>query len=74
MLLYHKKCILSFLIERRADLVYTITDIFEERIRMAEQKTNVMRVLEQKGIPYTAHCYAHGDTPIDGVTVAALIG
>ncbi len=41
---------------------------------MAEQKTNVMRVLEQKGIPYTAHCYAHGDTPIDGVTVAALIG
>ena len=41
---------------------------------MKEQKTNVMRVLEQKKIPYTAHEYPHGDGPVDGVTVAKLTG
>ena len=41
---------------------------------MAEQKTNVMRVLEQKKIPYTPHSYPHGDAAVDGVTVAALTG
>lgn len=41
---------------------------------MAEQKTNVMRVLEQKKIKYTAHEYAHGDEAVDGVTVAGLTG
>ena len=41
---------------------------------MAEQKTNVMRVLEQKKIPYTAHSYPHGDAAVDGVTVARLTG
>ena len=41
---------------------------------MAEQKTNVMRVLEQKKIPYTAHEYPHGNEAVDGVTVAALTG
>lgn len=41
---------------------------------MAEQKTNVMRVLEQKKIPYKAHSYPHGDEAVDGVTVAALTG
>ena len=41
---------------------------------MAEQKTNVMRTLEQKKIPYTAHFYPHGDEAVDGVTAAALIG
>lgn len=41
---------------------------------MAEQKTNVMRLLEQKKIPYTAHEYAHDDGPVDGVTVAAMTG
>ena len=41
---------------------------------MKEQKTNVMRILEQKKIPYTAHSYPHGDGPVDGVTVAALTG
>lgn len=40
---------------------------------MAEQKTNVMRILEQKKIPYTAHTYPHGDAPVDGATVAKLI-
>lgn len=41
---------------------------------MAEQKTNVMRVLEQKKIAYKAHSYPHGDGPVDGVTVAAMTG
>ena len=41
---------------------------------MAEQKTNVMRVLEQKKIPYTPHSYPHGDEAVDGLTVAKLTG
>lgn len=41
---------------------------------MAEQKTNVMRVLEQKKIAYTPHTYPHGDGPVDGASVAELIG
>lgn len=41
---------------------------------MAEQKTNVMRVLEQKKIPYCAHTYPHGEDAVDGVTVARLTG
>ena len=38
-----------------------------------EEKTNVMRVLEQKKIPYTAHAYP-ADGPIDGVSVAGYLG
>ncbi len=38
------------------------------------QKTNVMRILEQKHIAYEAHSYPHGDGPVDGNTVAELIG
>ena len=41
---------------------------------MASDKTNVMRVLEQHGIPYTAHAYPHGKEAVDGVTVARLLG
>ncbi len=41
---------------------------------MKEPKTNVMRILEQKKIKYIAHEYTHGDGPVDGETVAALIG
>ncbi|MBR7056364.1 MAG: Cys-tRNA(Pro) deacylase, partial [Oscillospiraceae bacterium] len=41
---------------------------------MKEQKTNVMRLLDQKKIPYTPHAYPHGDGPVDGATVAALLG
>ena len=41
---------------------------------MKEQKTNAMRILEQKKIPYTATEYPHGDAPVDGVTVAQLTG
>lgn len=38
-----------------------------------EEKTNVMRALEQKKIAYTAHSY-DPDGPIDGVSVAAALG
>ena len=41
---------------------------------MAEEKTNVMRVLDQKKIPYTPHHYAHPNGAVDGESVAALIG
>ena len=41
---------------------------------MAEQKTNVMRVLDQKKIPYTPHSYPHGDEAVDGLTVAKITG
>ena len=38
-----------------------------------EEKTNVMRTLEQRKIPYTAFSY-DPDGPIDGVSVAAETG
>ena len=38
-----------------------------------EEKTNVMRTLDQKKIPYTAFSY-NPDGPIDGVSVAAETG
>ena len=41
---------------------------------MAEQKTNVMRALDQKKARYTPHEYPHGAEAVDGVTVAGLIG
>ena len=42
---------------------------------MSEEKTNVMRVLDQKKIPYTPHSYPHNEgEAVDGATVAALIG
>ena len=40
-----------------------------------EEKTNVMRVLEQKKIAYTAHSYPHEEgMAVDGVTVAKSMG
>ena len=39
-----------------------------------EEKTNVMRTLEQKKIPYTAHAYPVGDSVPDGVSVARMMG
>ena len=41
---------------------------------MASDKTNLMRVLEQHKIAYTAHEYPHGKEAVDGVTVAQLLG
>ncbi len=40
-----------------------------------DDKTNVMRILEQKEVPYTPHTYPHdGSTAPDGETVARMIG
>lgn len=43
--------------------------------KQKEEKTNVMRVLEQKKIPYRAHTYEHQEgVGVDGVTVARSLG
>ena len=42
-------------------------------MKKKDDKTNVMRILEQNGIPYTAHAYP-ADGPVDGVSVAAYLG
>ena len=43
--------------------------------KQKEEKTNVMRILEQKGISYTPHAYPHdGAEAPDGVTVARALG
>ena len=43
--------------------------------KQKEEKTNVMRVLEQKGIPYTPHTYDHEEgVAVDGATVARSLG
>ncbi|NLU24844.1 MAG: Cys-tRNA(Pro) deacylase [Clostridiales bacterium] len=40
-----------------------------------EEKTNVMRILEQKKIAYLPHIYPHGEgDPTDGVSVAEMVG
>lgn len=41
---------------------------------MAVYKTNVMRILEQKKIPYTPHEYEHGEEAVDGRHIARLTG
>lgn len=41
---------------------------------MKAQKTNVMRIIEQKKIKYTPHEYPHGDEAVDGLTVASILG
>lgn len=41
---------------------------------MAAEKTNVMRVLDQKKVAYTPHQYPHPDGAVDGLTVAKLAG
>lgn len=43
--------------------------------KQKDDKTNVMRLLEQKQIPYTAHAYPHQEgAAVDGVTVARSLG
>ena len=43
--------------------------------KKAEEKTNVMRLLEREKTPYTAHTYAHEEgVAVDGVHVAQLCG
>ena len=41
---------------------------------MADNKTNVMRLLDQKKIAWTGHSYPHGDEAVDGLTVAQMTG
>ncbi|MDR6999454.1 Cys-tRNA(Pro) deacylase [Neobacillus niacini] len=41
---------------------------------MAQIKTNAMRILDAKKIPYEMHTYDHNDGKIDGVSVAEKIG
>ena len=43
--------------------------------KQKDEKTNVMRILDQKEIPYTPHTYPHEEgEAVDGVTVAGIIG
>lgn len=43
--------------------------------KQKDEKTNVMRILEQKNIPYTPHAYPHEEgVAVDGVTVAQSLG
>ena len=43
--------------------------------KQKDEKTNVMRILEQKNIAYTAHAYPHEEgVAVDGVTVAQSLG
>lgn len=43
--------------------------------KQKEEKTNVMRILEQKGISFAAHTYEHEEgVAVDGVTVANSLG
>ena len=42
--------------------------------KVKEEKTNVMRTLEQKKIPYTAYTYPTAGGAMDGVSVAAYLG
>ena len=41
---------------------------------MAEFKTNVYRIFDKEKLPYTPHTYEHGDTAVDGMTLAGLLG
>ena len=43
--------------------------------KQKDEKTNVMRILEQKNMPYTPHTYPHEEgVAVDGVTVAQSLG
>ncbi len=42
-------------------------------MKQKEEKTNVMRLLDQRKTPYTAHAYGDGEA-LDAVTVAGVLG
>lgn len=42
-------------------------------MKKKEEKTNVMRILEQKKVPYKSYCYAHTDA-VSGTEVADILG
>jgi len=41
---------------------------------MAEFKTNVYRIFDKAKVAYIPHTYEHGDTAVDGETIAASLG
>lgn len=41
---------------------------------MAENKTNVMRILDKEKVQYNHYEYPHGKEAVDGVSVAKLLG
>ena len=41
--------------------------------KQADEKTNVMRILDQKKVQYESHCYADTDA-VSGAEVAAVLG
>lgn len=41
--------------------------------KQKDEKTNVMRILDQKKLPYTPHAYSVGDEAPDGVSVAQML-
>ncbi len=41
---------------------------------MAEEKTNVMRILDKAGVPYAPHGYRSEDGAIDALSVAQKLG
>lgn len=43
-------------------------------MKAKSDKTNAMRILEQKGISFEVKSYPHGEEAVDGVTVAKLLG
>ena len=43
-------------------------------MKVKENKTNAMRVLDREEIPYETHSYDHEDGKIDGVSVAQKLG
>jgi Cys-tRNA(Pro)/Cys-tRNA(Cys) deacylase len=47
----------------------------KKKAKNQDEKTNVMRILEQKNIPYTAKTYPHEEgVAVDGMTVAEALG
>lgn len=43
-------------------------------MKKKEEKTNVLRLLEQRGIPCEVRTYPHGEDAVDGAEVARLLG
>ena len=58
-------------ISARLRMIYWIGTGRRRVNKMAEFKTNVMRMLDKDKVPYTPHTYDHGDGAIDGASVAA---
>ena len=42
-------------------------------MKKKDEKTNVMRILDQRKIPYEVKTYPHGNEAVDGIEVARLL-